>query len=215
MGEASTNARKGAFLSSILAGAVLLWGCADLALEADRIPKEMTLSPDTGMLTVGEPTKLRFTVRDQNGEVMPVPGWARPRWRVSDTVVAGISRDGTLTGKWGGRVVVTARFANMITHARFRMNPKEILLTAPVIYLNQSRRTGAEPYLSSRAGLRSSESSWWQIRPTGWSPPRFGSLCCRTTTWSSSGSSLRWATFPIPSMSRAWGGLSTQKFRGP
>ena len=155
MGEASTNARKGAFLSSILAGAVLLWGCADLALEADRIPKEMTLSPDTGMLTVGEPTKLRFTVRDQNGEVMPVPGWARPRWRVSDTVVAGISRDGTLTGKWGGRVVVTARFANMITHARFRMNPKEILLTAPVIYLNQvtQNRSGTVPLIAGRSAL--------------------------------------------------------------
>ena len=155
MGEASTNARKGTFPSSILAGAVLLWGCGDLALEADRIPTEMTLSPDTGMLTVGEPTKLQFTVKDQNGEVMPVPDWAPARWWVSDTVVAGISRDGTLTGKWGGRVGVTARLANLITHARFRMNPKEILLTAPVIYLNQvaQNRSGTVPLIAGRPAL--------------------------------------------------------------
>ena len=155
MGDASTKVRKGTFLSSIPAGAVLLWGCADLALEADRIPTEMTLSPDTGMLTVGEPTKLRFTVRDQNGEVIPVPGWAPPRWWVSDTVVAEISRDGTLTGKWGGRVGVTARSANVITHARFRMNPKEIILTAPVIYLNQvaQNRNGTVPLIAGRPAL--------------------------------------------------------------
>ena len=60
MGEASNKARNGTLLSNILAGTVLLCGCADLALEADRIPKEMTLSPDTGMLTAGGADEAAF-----------------------------------------------------------------------------------------------------------------------------------------------------------
>ncbi len=155
MGEASNNARKGTFPSTILAGTVLLCGCADLALEADRIPTEMTLSPDTGLLTVGEPTKLQLIVKDQNGKVMPVPSWAPPLWRVSDTGVAEISPDGTLTGKWGGRVDVRARLADLVTHARFRMNPKEIVLTAPVIDLKQvaQNRDGSVSLIAGRPAL--------------------------------------------------------------
>ena len=149
------HARKEALASTIVAVAALLCGCADLALNADRIPTEMTLSPDSVLLTVGEPTKLQFIVKDQNGRVMSVPGWAPPRWWLSDTVVAGISRDGTLTGKWGGRVDVTARLANLMTHAHFRMNPKEILLSAPVIYLNQvaQNRNGTVPLIAGRPAL--------------------------------------------------------------
>lgn len=129
MEEAIRRARRGAIPSTVLAVAVLPWGCADLALEADRIPTELILYPDDVLLTVGEPTRLQFLVMDQHGHQMPVPSWVPPpAWEVSDTLVAEISRDGTLTGTRGGRVEVRARLANMITHARFRMNPKEIVL---------------------------------------------------------------------------------------
>ena len=116
----------------------VLWGCGDLAFEADRIPTELDLSPDTGLLTVGNPLQLKWVVKDQNGDTMPVPSWVPPVWELSDTLVAEISRDGTLTGMKGGRVDVTARLANLTTRAHFRMNPARIVLTAPVIYLNQA-----------------------------------------------------------------------------
>ncbi|MDE2762258.1 MAG: hypothetical protein OXQ94_06940 [Gemmatimonadota bacterium] len=45
-------------LAGLLAGAVLLCGCADLALEANRKPALIEISPDSGLLTVGEPVKL-------------------------------------------------------------------------------------------------------------------------------------------------------------
>lgn len=135
--------------------AVLLCGCADLALEANRKPVLMTLSPDSGMLAVGEPAKLEVVVKDRNGGVMPVPGWAPPVWRLSDDSVAEMRRDGTLTGKRGGRVVVTARLANLTAEARFRMNPDRIVLTAPVIYLNQAaqNRGGTVRLVAGRAAL--------------------------------------------------------------
>jgi len=156
MRKTRSAVRKGTLLSTILAGVALLWGCADLAMQADRIPTEMTLSPDSGLLTVGEPAKLEFAVKDQNGEVMKVPSWIPPPvWDLSDDRVAELSRDGTLTGKQGGRVEVTARLANLEAKARFRMNPDRIVLTAPVIYLNQAvqNRSGGVRLIAGRSAL--------------------------------------------------------------
>jgi len=163
-------ARKGAFLSTVLAGAVLPWGCAELALEADRIPTEMTLSPANVLLTVGEPTKLQFTVTDQHGEELSVPSWvAPPVWEVSDTLVAEVGPDGTLTGKRGGAVDVTARLASLTASANFRMNPERIVLTAPVIYLNQAaqNRDGGVSLIAGRPALLrvfvvGDEVNWWE-----------------------------------------------------
>ena len=155
MRESRAPAGRGTCLTTLLPGALLLWGCADLAMELDRIPTQMTISPDTGLLTVGEATKLKFVVEDQNGEVMPVPSWAPPIWEVSNTSVAEVGEDATLTGKKGGRVTVTARLAELETQARFRMNPRQIRLSAPVIYLNQvsQDRDGSVRLIAGRPAL--------------------------------------------------------------
>ena len=158
MKETGTRPRKRDLVKTLLPGMVLLWGCADLAMEADRIPTEVTLSPDAGLFTVGEPTKLELTVSDQNGEVMPVPGWTAPTWEVSDRSVAELSRDGmlgTLTGQSGGWVTVRAKLAGLEDDARFRMNPDRIGLTAPVIYVNQvtQNREGTVRLIAGRPGL--------------------------------------------------------------
>ena len=155
MRETRTWARNGTPLKTILAGALLFWGCADLALEADRIPVEMTLTPDSGLLTAGEPTKLELVVKDQRGEAMPVPSWAPPVWKVSDKHVAEISQGGTLTGRNGGRVTVTVSLGNLEADASFRMNPDQMALTAPVIYLNQvvQNRDGSVRLIASRPAL--------------------------------------------------------------
>ena len=50
---------------------------------------------------------------------------------------------------------VTARLAKLTTHARFRMNPDRIVLTAPVIYLNQvaQNRDGSVSLIAGRPAL--------------------------------------------------------------
>jgi hypothetical protein len=155
MRETRTWACNGTRLKALLTGTLLLCGCADLALEADRIPTAITLTPNSGLLTAGEPTKLELVGRDQNGEAMTVPSWAPPIWEVSDKSVAEVSPDGTLTGTKGGRVKITARLAKLTADATFRMNPDKILLTAPVIYLNQvaQNRNGSVSLITGRPAL--------------------------------------------------------------
>ncbi len=138
MKEKRTFAGGTTFSNMLLPVAMLLGGCSDLALEADRIPTTIEISPDTGLFTAGEPETLELVVKDQHDEAMWVPSWTPPvTWTVSDESVAGIAPDGTLTGTNGGRVSVKARLAGLEGRAHFRMNPDRILLTAPVIYLNQ------------------------------------------------------------------------------
>lgn len=140
---------------ALSAGVLVFWGCGDLSLQSDRKPTTMELSPDTGLLTVGEPTKLEIVVKDQNGEVMPVPSWAAPTWQVSDKSVAEVSGDGMLTGTMGGRVTIEARLGTMDADARFRMNPAQVRLSAPVIYLNQGaqNRDGDVRLVAGRPAL--------------------------------------------------------------
>ena len=140
----------------LLPVAMLLGGCGDLALEADRIPTGIEISPDTGLFTVGEPEKLELVVKDQHGEAMSVPSWTSPAtWTVSDESVAGIATDGTLTGTNGGRVTVRAALAGLQARAHFRMNPDQLLLTAPAIYLNQvaQNRGGSVALIPGRPAL--------------------------------------------------------------
>ncbi len=155
MSDKTRSMRTESLFGTLLAGAVLLAGCADFAMEVDRIPTEMTLSPDTGLLTVGQPTKLEFVVKDQNGEVMSVPGWGPPVWEVNPPNVAEVSRDGMLMGKRGGRPEITARLAGLEQGARFRMNPDKVLLSAPAIYLVQAAQNqrGTVPLIAGRPAL--------------------------------------------------------------
>ena len=142
-------------LKTIVAGAVLLCGCADLALETERIPTELVISPARGLFNEGEPTRLEVVVKDQNGKVMPVPGWVRPAWEVRDGSAAELSPDGSLTGRKGGSVRVMARLAALETDALFHIQPDEVLLGAPVIYLTQAaqNRSNTVRLISGRPAL--------------------------------------------------------------
>ena len=132
-------ARSQTLLKTTLAGVVLLWGCADLALEADRIPAELVISPDRGLLESGKSVDMTVVVTDQGGDAMRIPGWAPPVWRVSDETVAELSpRDRTLTATGAGRVVVAARLGGLTAEACFHIDADPLLLTAPVIYVTQA-----------------------------------------------------------------------------
>ena len=139
----------------LLLCAILPWGCGDLQLEADQVPTEIVIIPDTGLLTVGETRKLELVVKDQNGDPMQVPVWASRTWDVADWRIAQIGQDGTLTGRRGGMATVTARVADLTTEARFGMNPERLLLTAPMIYLTQSaqNRHGSLRLIAGRPAL--------------------------------------------------------------
>ena len=129
---------SGASLKTIPVGVLLLWGCADLAIESDRIPTEMAIIPAHGRFALAEPKKLAIVVEDQNGENMRVPGWAPSYWRVSDGSAAEVSRDGTLNTMKGGMVSVTARLADLTADARFCITSGQTLVSAPAIYLTQA-----------------------------------------------------------------------------
>ena len=119
-----------------LVAALLVAGCAELALESDRVPTSMEVAAP-GLLREGEGTKLEVVVRDQNGEVMGLPSWAHVTWEVEDPVIADVAPDGIVNTHQGGETRVLARLAGMRADARIRVNPSEVLLSAPVIYLTQ------------------------------------------------------------------------------
>ena len=58
--------------------ALLVIGCADLALESDRTPTDLEISPRGGLISKDETLQLEVVIRDQNGEEMTVPSWAPP-----------------------------------------------------------------------------------------------------------------------------------------
>lgn len=128
----------------LMLGAVLLVACADLALEADRIPTSVEITPRGGFYTEGETEKLKVLVRDQNGEEMPVPSWA-PTWKISDSTIAQVALDGTMSTVGGGEVVVGVEVAGMAAVTRFRVNPSEVDLAAPLIYFNQAAQSRRRP----------------------------------------------------------------------
>ena len=156
MVETKAGMTGATFAKAVLAGTVILLGCSDLEMEADRIPTELAVTPpDSSRLTVGEPTKLEFVVKDQHGEVLPIPSWAQGSWRASPASVADVSDDGTLTGKEFGWVRVTARLAGMAKRFDYCVNPDRTALSAPVIYLNQvtQNREGSVSLIAGRPAL--------------------------------------------------------------
>ncbi len=123
-------------LSPCLA-ALLLIGCADLALETDRVPTALEISPRGGLVAKDETLQLGVVVRDQNGEAMTVPSWALPEWSGSNAAVAEVTGDGLVKTLRGGEVKIHAEMAGLGDAVRFLVNPSQVLLTAPTIHLTQ------------------------------------------------------------------------------
>ena len=155
MRETGRLAGSEALLKTLLAGAVLLWGCADLAMEVNRTAAELKISPDRAVLRKGESTKLTVVVKDRNGEVMTHPGWAPPIWKVSDETVMEVGRDGTLNGLNDGRVVAMARLAGLTADACVHVHPYAVRLTVPLVYLTQAaqNRENTTRLIAGRPGL--------------------------------------------------------------
>ena len=123
---------------------LLLVGCADLALESDHVPTELEISPRGGLIAKEETLQLGLAVRDQNGEEMTVPSWAPPVWKGSDESVAQVTADGMLSAMLGGEVLVRAELGELGDAVRFRINPSQVVLTAPTIYLTQAAQNARD-----------------------------------------------------------------------
>lgn len=130
--------------------------CADLALEPDRVPHSMVLLPADTLITEGDPLRLRVTVLDVDGNVIPgPPSWAPPVWEVSDSDAVQIAPDGTVIGGAGTSTRVIARSAGLEAWTTLRINPLSVALSAPAIYLNQAAQNvdGTVPIIAGRKAL--------------------------------------------------------------
>ena len=123
----------------VLCAAVAAAGaaCADLAMESDRVPAALEISPRDTMITAGDPARLTVRVFDQEGDPMRLPSWTPPIWSVSDSLALEIAPDGELNALRGGDLRVGATVAGVTVGTGLRINPRSVRLTAPVIYLNQ------------------------------------------------------------------------------
>ena len=89
----------------LLAAALVVGACADLAMAPDRIPESLSIEPADTLVTQGDRVPLRVTVLDQDGEPFPtLPSWAPPRWSFSDPGAVIVAPDGSLEGVGGGEV---------------------------------------------------------------------------------------------------------------
>ncbi len=118
--------------------ALLLVGCADLALDYDRVATEVEILPRGGLIREDETLQLELIVRDQHGEEMHVPSWAPVEWGVSEASIVQVDGDGLLNPLQGGETAVHVSFAGLVDIVRFRINPSQVVLSAPAIYLNQA-----------------------------------------------------------------------------
>jgi len=124
-----------------LAATVLVLACADFALEADRIPASMEVSAHSSLLVKGETAKLDVIVRDQDGEVMTLPSWAPLVWEVQEPGIADVAADGTISTKRGGETVVLVKLGDLGAASRIRVNPAQVVLSAPLIQVTQATQT--------------------------------------------------------------------------
>ena len=143
-------------LAAITAAAAAAGACADLAMEADRIPSAISLAPFDSLVTSGDVVRIRVTVEDQDGNVMDgPPSWAQPVWSLSDSGSVTVERNGSATALRGGYVSLTAKLAGLEAWTRLRINPASVTLSAPTIYLTQAAQNveGDVPLVAGRRAL--------------------------------------------------------------
>ncbi len=113
-------------------------GCGDLALNPDREPAKLKLTPEDTLMTAGDASQMRVLVFDRDDNPLPdPPSWAPPRWDWTDSSALEIGPDGQLLAHKGGDLRVTAHLAGLSAWTGLRINPSSIRLTASAIYLNQ------------------------------------------------------------------------------
>ncbi len=136
-----------------LAAAAAVAGCGDLAMNPDREPAILELSPKDTLLTAGDAARLELVVLDRDYNPVPgPPSWAVPTWEWTDSSALDIEPDGQLLTHKGGDLRVTAHLAGLKAWTGLRINPSSIRLSASSIYFNQviQNPEGSVPLISGR-----------------------------------------------------------------
>ena len=141
----------------MMAAAVWLAGCGDLASRPDRVPWTLQLLPADTSVLEGESVEYRLKVLDKDGAAFDrLPSWAPPTWSVSDPAVASVSADGQATALGAGREArVRVGLAQLSGGARLRVNPRSVTLDVVAVHLTQAVQTlgGDVPLIAGRPAL--------------------------------------------------------------
>lgn len=135
---------------------LLAAGCSDFATEPDRSPTELSVTPETVLLTEGETVSFEYTLLDQDGHPYDrLPGWAVPLWTYSVDSVLRLDSAGRGEAVGPGEVEVTAELAGLHANAVVRVNPVAMRVDAAFAYITQGvqTRAGSVPIVAGRPGL--------------------------------------------------------------
>jgi len=136
--------------------AIVVAGCADLALEPGRIPHSLSISPEDARVKEGDVGEFTVTVLDEDGQVIPgPPAWAPAAWEVADPSMVEFGPDGSFTALANGEARIGARSAGLLARTTLLISPGSVRLTAPAVYLNQAiqRLDGTVPLIAGRKAL--------------------------------------------------------------
>ena len=145
-----------ALLSLASLAAIVVAGCADLALEPGQIPHSLSISPEDARVKVGDVGEFTVTVFDDDGQVIPgPPAWAPAEWEVADPSMVEFGPDGDFTALAHGEARIGARSAGLLARTTLLVSPSSVRLTAPAVYLNQAiqRLDGTVPLIAGRRAL--------------------------------------------------------------
>lgn len=130
--------------------------CADLAFIPEHVPTSLALTPSDTLVAVGDVVAYRLVVLDQNGDsVRPAPAWARPVWTTSNASAVRVSPDGVVETLRGADASVSVSVAGLSASSRLRINPPNLVLSAPAVHLTQGiqRGNGLVPLIAGRQAL--------------------------------------------------------------
>ncbi len=130
--------------------------CADLALEPDRVPSFLAITPADTLLRVGDTVQYRVTVLDQDSAVMDdVPDWAHPLWTTPVPQAVYMTEDGRAEAAIHTETEVRVSFAGIRARTRLRVNPGVLTVRAAAYTLTQGvqNEEGSVPLISGRAAL--------------------------------------------------------------
>jgi len=130
-------------------------GC-DLALNADRVPSFLAVTPADTLLRVGDTVRYEVAVLDQDSVPMEtVPSWARPSWTTPDPQAVRFWEDGRAEATLHADTEVRASLAGLTAWTRLRVNPRFLKLTAPAFTVTQSVQNAdlGVPIIAGREAL--------------------------------------------------------------
>lgn len=131
-----------------------LIGCDGIRLTPGRTLASIEIDPSDVTILEGEPLELTVVARDNNGELIEIPSWRKPQWRIRDQDIIQIQRSeavGIRGGETEVRVAISGLVSDPIT---IRVNPLWDV-SASNVYITQAVHDSenALPLIAGREGM--------------------------------------------------------------